>query len=120
RDEAFLFLWRDEPELLEEARATFEGDIRIAIDELRAEVGSVPQEKLLSHGLLGRPLRFKFRVLDRVTRQWRSLGNQLNKWLEWVLATIDVILDSLIDAAGGVGGALKEFKEALSALASIA
>jgi len=38
------------------------------------------------------------------------------EWLKKMYEAIDAILDSIIGAAGGAGGVVKEFKAALSAL----
>jgi hypothetical protein len=47
-----------------------------------------------------------------VRSQFRIRG-----WFKRLIEAIDAVLDSLIEAAGGVGGLIKEFKDALSALA---
>ena len=39
------------------------------------------------------------------------------EWFRKIIEAIDAALDSLIAAAGGVGGLVKEFKDALLALA---
>ncbi len=48
---------------------------------------------------------------------WNNLqGLPIREWFVKMVASIDAILDSLIDAAG-VGGIIKEFKDSLAALA---
>jgi len=41
----------------------------------------------------------------------------VREWFKKIIDAIDAILDSLIDAACGTGGLIKEFKDALGALA---
>ena len=65
-------------------------------------------------------MQFKFRVLDSIGRQWeavQALGQlSIRDWVKRLFDAIDAILDSLIDAADGAGGLIKEFKDALAAL----
>ncbi len=119
-DDRFLFLWEDDPSLRDEAIATFEQDVQREAVHLGQAISTVTGPRLRSHGLLGRPLRFKLRVLDAITRSWSRVTDPLSAraWLKRVLDAIDVLLDSLIDAAGGAGGLMKEFKDSLSALAT--
>ena len=116
----FAFLWEGTPELRDEARETFSADVaEHGVPALIGAVDDIPQAALLSHGLSGRPLRFKFRVLDFIARHWGHVRQQLSArdWFKKIIDAIDAILDSLIDAASGVGGIIKEFKDALAALA---
>lgn len=41
----------------------------------------------------------------------------IREWFRKIIEAIDAALGSLIDAAAGIGGLLKEFKDALLALA---
>ena len=63
-------------------------------------------------------MRFKLAVVDSIGRQWDRVRRQftVREWLKRIFDAIDAILDSIIAAAGGVGGLVKEFKDALSAL----
>jgi hypothetical protein len=119
-DDRFRFLWDDDPSLRPEAIATFEQDVRKEAVYLGQTVATVSGPRLRSHGLLGRPLHFKLRVLDAIARSWTRVDDphSARAWLTRVLAAIDVLLSSLIDAAGGAGGMMKEFQDSLSALAT--
>lgn len=87
------------------------------------------EAKLFTHGLTGRPLKFKLWVLDSIGNQWEHLREprdwrgrfrrqlSIREWFKKIIEAIDAVLDSLIDAAGGAGGLIKEFKDALSSLA---
>lgn len=112
----FAFLWEDNPDLLDLARKTFTSDIGEAISELKGT--NIDELKLSSHGLLGRPLRFKLKVLWSISEKWKKVKGKfaVREWLKRIFDAIDAILDSLINAAGGTGGMVKEFKDALSAL----
>ena len=116
----FAFLWQGREELRELARETFRSDVmEIGGPELRSAIREISDRALRSHGLTGRPARFKFRVLNSIANMWelvRGQGRVLG-WFKQIVEAIDAILDSLIDAAGGAGGLIKEFKDALSALA---
>lgn len=116
----FGFLWEGDSDLRNEARETFYSDVSDrGVPELIEAVDVIPQRALAAHGIEGRPLRFKLRVLDSIARQWGRFGPQLSvrKWFKKMVDAIDAVLDSLIDAAGGAGGLIKEFKDALAALA---
>ena len=116
----FGFLWEDSPELHELAWETFQYDIvQGAGLELDGVIQDIPQKNLNAHGLEGRPLKFKFRVLNSIGNQWERLKGKLpiREWFKKIIDAIDSILDSLIDAAGGVGWIIKEFKDALKSLA---
>jgi hypothetical protein len=118
--DAFGFLWESNPELLGEARDTFALDVaERGVPELAQAIDDIPPEALHAHGLEGRPLRFKLRVLKSVSNLWPRLKPQLSirDWLKKIIDAIDAILGSLVEAAGGAGGIIKEFKDALSALA---
>lgn len=116
----FAFLWRDRQELLVLALQTFVIDVeRRGRAELRNAIPEISDAVLELHGLVGRPARFKFRVLNSISNQWRPGRGQvgMRRWFKQTADAIDVILGSLVDAAGGAGGIIKEFKDALSALA---
>ena len=116
----FGFLWEDSPELHELALETFQYDIAEGASlELVSAIREISQDDLNTHGLKGRPLKFKFRVLDSIGNQWKRFRGQLSirEWFKKIIDAIDAILGSLIDAAGGAGGIIKEFKDALSSLA---
>ncbi len=111
-------MWEDEPELHPLARETFRHDVVEGIHLLRGTIRDIPLERLIQHGLLGRPVRFKYRVLDSIGRQWDRVRGQfsIRGWLKRIFDAIDAILNCVIDAAGGAGGLIKEFKDASAAL----
>ncbi len=113
------FLWEDDQTLADLAHETFNTDVRQSADALRETIPTIPQDLLRIHGLIGRPMRFKFRVMDAIGRQWDRVRGQftVREWFRRIIEAIDAALDSLIAAAGGVGSLLKEFKDALLALA---
>ncbi|SEN69867.1 hypothetical protein [Nitrosomonas marina] len=118
----FSFLWEESPELYDLAWETFRYDIAKGAGlDLDNAIEGIPQPVLRQHGLLGRPLRFKFRVLNSIAEQWDKIKDQfsIREWFKKIIDAIDAILDSLIDATNGVGGLIKEFKDALSALVPI-
>jgi hypothetical protein len=114
----FGFLWEGREELQQLARDTFRRDVvEIGGPELRSAIGEISDEALRSHGLTGRALRFKLKVLDSISSMWGKVkGVAVPGWLKRTIEAIDAILGSLVDAAGGPGGVIKEFKEALAAL----
>ncbi|UGB44643.1 hypothetical protein LQ772_11655 [Frateuria edaphi] len=112
----FSFLWENHLELQSDAIATFNSDVSDrGVPELRKAIAQISEDALDAHGLQGRPLRFKFRVLSAIAGE-SGLGRE-RKWFKKMVDAIDAILDSLIAAAGGAGGLIKEFKDALRALA---
>ena len=113
----FAFLWQGRQELLELARETFTADVNeIGGPELRAAIGEIDSQALRSHGLAGRALRFKLKVVDSISSMWGNLtGASIPGWLKQTIDAIDAILGSLVEATGA-GGIIKEFKDALSAL----
>jgi hypothetical protein len=116
---AFRFLWEDDGDLAALALETFNADVQQSAYDLQAVIPTIPQDALKNHGLIGPPMRFKFRVMDTIGRQWDRVRDQFSvrEWFKRIVEAIDAVLGSLIDAAGGVGGLLKEFKDALSSLA---
>jgi hypothetical protein len=118
--QTFNFLWERSPELRELALETYQLDIAEGAGlELDRAIPDISVERLRAHGLIGRPLKFKLRVLRSISNQWERVRGQLSarEWFKKIVEAIDAILDSLIHAAGGVGGLIKEFKDALRALA---
>ena len=59
--------------------------------------------------------------MDSIGRKWEQVRGQftMREWFSRIIDAIDAALDSLIAAAGGVGSLIKEFKDALRALAKI-
>lgn len=116
----FGFLWKGRRDLHELAEETFRYDITegagLRLDGL---IWKIPKQAIEDHGLEGRPLKFKLQVLDSIEGQWERVKEQfsIREWFKKMVDAIDAILDSLIDAAGGAGGLIKEFKDAISALA---
>jgi hypothetical protein len=115
----FRFLWGRDSDLQRAATQLFENEIHDSARSLQVAILEIPDRLIQSHGLSGRPLLFKFRVLRSIIRSRgkKRVWWRIRNWLKQVFDAIDVILDSLVAAAGGAGGALKEFKDALSALA---
>lgn len=114
------FLWGGDRDLAVLASDTFRKDVQQSADNLRAFIPEIRQDALIVHGLIGRPMRFKFRVMDTIGRQWDGVRGHFSvrEWFKRIIEAIDAVLGSLIAAAGGKGGLLKEFKDALSSLAS--
>jgi hypothetical protein len=90
-------------EALDEFTQQRRGDVLVAID--RAD-----EATLQSHGLTGKQLRFKLAII----RLRERLFCKLPKFRPFrsVIGAIDTLLDSIVDALG-VGGALKELKDAV-------
>lgn len=129
-EQDFDFLWAGSPDLKGLALATFRYDIAEGAGlELDHAIDEISETRLITHGLIGRPLQFKFRVLDSIANQWPDMQQvrdwrgrfrrqlSIREWFKKIIDAIDAILDSLIDAAGGAGGLIKEFKDALASLA---
>jgi hypothetical protein len=116
----FAFLWGDDPDLRGLAWETWQGEVGDGVKRLHESLGNERvQTRAREHGLFGRPMRFKLRALESIARKWgKRIGDQFNirGWLRQILEAVDAILDSLIEASG-VGGIVKEFKDALMALA---
>lgn len=114
----FAFLWEYDESLRLLALEQLHTDVERGVGELRRAIPEIPEARLRQHGLLGRALRFKLRVMDAVGRQWDRVRGTVNvrDWFRKIIDAIDALLDSLIDAAGGAGGLIKEFKDALAAL----
>ncbi len=116
------FLWEDEPELRGLAWDTFNNDVKPSAGQLREAIPSISDEQLNSHGLIGGAMRFKLRVVDSIGRLWGNVRGafSVGDWLKRMFGAIDAALDSLIQAAGGAGGLLMEFKKSLASLAKTA
>lgn len=113
---AFQFLWQRQPALRPLARETFRGDVReVGGSELRNAIPRIDSQTRRSHGLSGRALRFKLKVVDSIAGMWGVAGLNIPGWLKRLIEAIDAILGSLVEAAHA-GGIIKEFKDALSAL----
>ncbi|MFH1628025.1 MAG: hypothetical protein ABIE47_04800 [Pseudomonadota bacterium] len=118
--ENFAFLWENSPDLYKMALETFSLDIAEGAGlDLDLSIPEISSKNLHIHGLEGRPLKFKFRVLNSIGNQWEEVKarSSVRGWFKKIIEAIDAILDSLIAAAGGAGGIIKEFKAALSSLA---
>lgn len=117
-DKNFRFLWERDDRLYSLAVDTFKYDVSEAISLLQRVIPNISAVQSHLHGLSGRALQFKLAVIDSVTRQWREARQNLSprEWLKRAIDAIDALLDSLISAAGGAGGLIKEFKDALRAL----
>lgn len=133
KNEDFDFLWQDNDHLKQLAMATFEGDVvEYSMPSLIEAIPNISQSKIQSHGLEGTPLRFKLVALNLIVSQFSGRRYQtggvggisglipgegwMRGWFQRATAAIDAILDSLIQAAEGAGGLIKEFKDMLSAL----
>jgi hypothetical protein len=114
----FAFLWEVDRSLRWTAQEEFETNVSASGSALISKIPHIDRSALADHGLNGPPLRFKFRVLDAIARSWNKLPPRLGipVWLKRMFEAIDTTLDSLIQAAGGTGAVLKEFKDALSCL----
>lgn len=117
----FRFLWEDNDALLVQAQRAFESrEMATGFEELTAAIHWIEPALMARHGLYGANLRFKFGVIGSVSNEFsRRLTEQFSVrgWFQRIVAAIDALLDSLIAAAGGAGGLIKEFKDALGALA---
>lgn len=119
RREEFAFLWNDHAQLREMALDTFYRDVIESGRHLQEVIPNIETQSLRLHGLEGRPLKFKIAVTNAIANTWDFAWNRfrIRDWFKRIVEAIDALLDSLIQAAGGVGGLVKEFKDALSALA---
>lgn len=118
--ENFGFFWQHDSSLYELAKDTMRHDIAQGAGlELDEAIHQIDNIHLYSRGLEGRPLKFKFQVLNSIANQWKSVRRDFSvrEWFRQVVNAIDVILDSLIDAAKGAGRLIKDFKDTLASLA---
>jgi hypothetical protein len=114
----FGFLWADNPDLEALARDTFREDVSPGVALLDHAIVAIPETQLRLHGLRGAALKFKLTVIETIAQGWERIKDQFSArdWFKKMCDAIDALLDSLIQAAG-VGGVIKEFKDALAALA---
>lgn len=102
----------------ERAAPTFYGDVLPWFEQVRADIPDIPNRALAAHGLQGRPLAFKFDVLDIIEKALDALGD-FKHWIKAILVAIDVILESVLSALilNGipVGTLGKEFKQMVEA-----
>lgn len=117
----FRVLFDEDRDLLKKARGAFESrEMAAGFDDLKEAIDLIEPISMERHGLYGANLRFKFGVLGHISREFpRRLSDQFSVrgWFQRIVAAIDALLDSLINAALGAGGLIKEFKDALGALA---
>ena len=116
----FGFLWQHDPSLHGLAMDTLKYDIvQSASMELEKALLQTDSACLSSYGLEGRPLRFRLLVLNSIANQWKSTRRDfsIRMWLRQLIAALDTILDPLIGAADGAGRLIKEYKDALVAMA---
>ena len=100
----FGFLWENDRDLFGLAFETFNTDVLHSAENLIAVVPFIPQPALNVHGLVGRPMRFKLRVVDSIGNQsgnsvWRGgfHNHRLDaQGLGHVLAIGDIIAVRLI------------------------
>ena len=118
RSEESTLLWSEYPALRDLALAAYETDVLSSANELDAAIDEIPEGELVKHGLIGNSARFKFNVIAAVARGWNNLAGRfsIRAGFRRVVEAVDVPLGSLVDAAAA-GGAIKEFKDALLALA---
>ena len=116
----FGFLWQHDPSLHSLPMDTLKYDIvQSASMELEKAIFQIDSASLSSYGLEGRPLRYRFLLLNSIANQWKSTRRDfsIRMWFRQMVAAIDTILDPLIDAADGAGRLMKEYKNALAAMA---
>jgi hypothetical protein len=119
KSEEAQVLWALNPELRGMAMEAYETDVRRGAEELGAAIRQIPNASLVQHGLIGRPARFKYNVMATVSRGWGRVRAHftIRGGFRKVVEAVDAHLESFIAASGGVGGVVKEFKDALLALA---
>jgi len=97
------------PELLKPMQDAW-SELGPAFSVATKAVTKVSAERLIEHGLDGKQLDFKLRVVDWISGQFHRLGGA--KLLNRLLDAIENLLDSIIDVSGA-GGAIREFKEGM-------
>ena len=95
--------------LIDPMRAAFL-EIPGHFERLYTAVRRLEPDGIAEHGLSGNQLHFKLAAVHYREQVYRQRGGFFR--LQWLLDAIEGLLDSIIDAAG-VGGAIKEFKEAM-------
>src|ERR1700730_3218323 len=94
RDE-FAFLWENDPQLRDLAMETFQQDVSDSAYELRSVIPELSDGGLAIHGLVGRPARFKFKVLNSVANLWPARAQlRIRGWFKQIIEAIDAILGS--------------------------
>lgn len=118
-DESTARLWSRDPELQELAGLVLQQEVRPAAARLKAALREIDLDALKAHGLVGLAAKFKYSVMARVAHRWRGIGKQFSvgRGFRRIVEAIDAHLDSVISAAAGAGGLIKEFKDAVLALA---
>jgi hypothetical protein len=119
-EEFYETLWRSDSALRRLAKKTLDRDVGPARDELLKAIPDIGSDSLRQHGLVGDAVRFKYKVIEKLARSWRRYKKRLTvgHTFRSLFEAIDALLDSLIDAAGGAGGLIKEFKDTMMALAA--
>jgi len=124
----FSFLWTQcdrkklnisERDLRLYALTTYSAHIKgHGIDVLKGEIYEIEDDCIEDHGLAGDPLLFKFKVLYAVEQRRLHIRGYASKikWFKKMVDAIDAVLDSIVSVTG-TGGTIKEFKDALRALA---
>ncbi|HEY5073758.1 MAG TPA: hypothetical protein VII34_03615 [Pyrinomonadaceae bacterium] len=102
-----LFLEEIRP-LIEEAWTEFESDFNL--DESFERIEKLEPSDLRSHGLYGKQLDLKVRVIQLRNGLFQKLGG--GKLFKPLIKAIDTLLDSLMKATG-IDGAIKEIKDIL-------
>jgi len=112
-------LWRGDDYLRQLAADSLSADIIPAAQELKNAIRSIPETELKRHGLTGTAARFKYNAIAKLSRNWRRYRGKytVGGTFRSLMQGVEAVLDSLISAAGGTGGLLKEFKEVIMALA---
>lgn len=117
----FNVLWEGNVGLLDMAKSAFRSQEMVdGITDLYTAIDRIEPAVMTRHGLQGDNLRFKFGVLAHISNEFSQRATarfSVRGWFQRIVAAIDALLDSLIAAAGGAGGLIKEFKDALGALA---
>ena len=86
-------------------------EIKLHAERLIEKIHKLSDNAIYDHGLTGNQLSLKFSIIKY--RYEKFLSSRTGKLLRKLLYAIDTLLDSIIDATG-VGGAVKEFKDALA------
>lgn len=117
----FQVLFEGNDDLFNRARGAFGSEeMASGFAELTEAIKSIEPKLMQRHGLYGSNLRFKFGVLGHISNEFQGRLSErftVRGWFQRIVAAIDALLDSLIAATGGAGGLIKEFKDALGALA---
>jgi hypothetical protein len=116
----FGFLWQHDPSLYDAAMDTLKHDIaQSAGQAIDKAFNRIDNQELDSFGLQGRPLKFKFQVLNTIADQWKSVHRDFSVrvWLRQIVNAIDAILDPLVDVTNGAGRQIRDFKNAIASLA---